>query len=200
MGRRVHSGPWSARQGARLCTIVRWRGLSSHSTRTWWSASAGARWAHHRRTRATSVSGNPVADTPSVSQPGSMSRRRHGHPAVERLGAGSGCRTVLPGVWSSAGRCGQPDCWGDEDAPDQRHRVHAGLRYFRQAGPGRSAKMSSSTASRCPNSWSASSRESTSTWWTTSALPVELDLRAWSDRQQHPATLDDGGGPVNHVS
>src|SRR3954470_486902 len=60
MGKLVHSGPRSSRQGSRRSTIVRWRGSTRHSTRTWWRACSGTRWAHHRCTRATSSSGRPI--------------------------------------------------------------------------------------------------------------------------------------------
>ena len=35
IGNRVHSGPKSARHGARHSTMVKKRGSTSHSTRTW---------------------------------------------------------------------------------------------------------------------------------------------------------------------
>ncbi len=62
----VHSGPKSSRHGARRSMIVRCRGASSHSTRTWWRACSGTRAAHHRCTRATSSSGkgHPVHQPP----------------------------------------------------------------------------------------------------------------------------------------
>ena len=41
MGNRVHSGPVPSRQGGLLSTIVRWRGATSHSTRTWSRACGG---------------------------------------------------------------------------------------------------------------------------------------------------------------
>src|SRR6266704_3869154 len=57
MGNRVHSGPVPSRQGGLLSTIVRWRGATSHSTRTWSRACGGTRSSHQRRTRAMSSSG-----------------------------------------------------------------------------------------------------------------------------------------------
>jgi hypothetical protein len=59
MGNRVHSLPVSGRQGGRHSTIVRCRGLMSHSTRTWSRACSGTRCPHQRRTRAMSSSGSP---------------------------------------------------------------------------------------------------------------------------------------------
>ena len=58
MGNRVHSGPVPSRQGGLLSTIVRWRGATSHSTRTWSRACGGTRCSHQRRARAMSSSGS----------------------------------------------------------------------------------------------------------------------------------------------
>src|SRR6266699_3363032 len=58
MGNRVHSGPVPSRQGGLLSTIVRWRGATSHSTRTWSRACGETRSSHQRRTRAMSSSGS----------------------------------------------------------------------------------------------------------------------------------------------
>src|SRR6266699_704005 len=58
MGNRVHSGPVPSRQGGLLSTIVRWRGATSHSTRTWSRACGGTRSSHQRRARAMSSSGS----------------------------------------------------------------------------------------------------------------------------------------------
>src|SRR5512135_3716046 len=58
MGKCVHSGPMPSRQGGLLSTIVRWRGPTSHSTRTWSRACGGTRCSHQRRTRAMSSSGS----------------------------------------------------------------------------------------------------------------------------------------------
>src|SRR6266568_8094993 len=60
MGKLVHSGPRSSRQGARRSTIVTCRGATWHSTRTWPRACSGTRAAHHRCTRATSSSGKAI--------------------------------------------------------------------------------------------------------------------------------------------
>jgi hypothetical protein len=57
------SESWSIRvrslraRGARRSMIVRYRGASLHSTRTWWRACSGTRAVHHRCMRATSSSG-----------------------------------------------------------------------------------------------------------------------------------------------
>ena len=55
-------------RAARHSTIVRCRGVTSHSTRIWSRTCAGTRCSHQRRTRATSSSGNPASATRQVSQ------------------------------------------------------------------------------------------------------------------------------------
>src|SRR5215213_9559076 len=65
IGKLVHSGPRSSRQGARRSTMVRCRGAIWHSTRTWWRACSGTRAAHQRCTRAMSRSGRAIG-SPAV--------------------------------------------------------------------------------------------------------------------------------------
>ena len=69
IGNLVHSVPMSSRQGGRHSTIVRYRGATSHSTRTWSRTASGTRSSHHRRTRATSSSGRPYEAPWQVFQP-----------------------------------------------------------------------------------------------------------------------------------
>jgi hypothetical protein len=47
--------------------IVMWRGLTSHSTRTWWRACSSTRAAHQRCTRATSISEAASGTLPAAS-------------------------------------------------------------------------------------------------------------------------------------
>src|SRR3954453_20915609 len=99
MGNLVHSGPRSSRQGSRRSTIVRWRGSTRPSTRTWWRACSGTRWAHHRCTRATSSSGRPIG----LPAPGSLCC------VVERVEGGVGSPpTASVGLVVGFGRHG-PD-------------------------------------------------------------------------------------------
>src|SRR3954451_683283 len=65
IGKLVHSGPRSSRQGARRSTMVRCREAILHSTRTWWRACLGTRAAHQRCTCAMSNSGRAIG-SPAV--------------------------------------------------------------------------------------------------------------------------------------
>src|SRR5271165_1380337 len=64
----------SSRQGGLHSTIVRCRGVTSHSTLTWLRTCSGTRCWHQRRTRAISSSGRPASVTLTVWQQYSRER------------------------------------------------------------------------------------------------------------------------------